>query len=389
MTTKADEVHKVCFKVDSAYVAEIARNLLLEENPHCVRVLMTGIVDMTYDITYAVLRGEKTFKGINRFDVIDFTGPEAIKYRQALNRFRGGILRDRSLYYRPYGAVRSLCYDDARSALKILDMEAPMVFSEVDRMRARAFVKQRVLYYARSPKDPVFVLKVPDPEDKRPVDTWVLFERVDWFPEFLEASTNPQDAVNGYLLAGRHLIDCGPTQNRLESLKKEYADRHDRKNPKVKPSPKIKKYIKIDYDDEIQWMEDRKGKLFSLNEVDLGQEVNMPILASVEAEDSDKLDWHGTYLDRGEDDAVAGWITPEGRFYGCDYGQHRMLVELMFHAKMEHDIYEHGGYVKIWYGPKETPGVGNCRWICAKELTEAQKATLLRLGHSLSMWGDT
>lgn len=83
------------------------------------------------------------------------------------------------------------------------------------------------------------------------------------------------------------------------------------------------------------------------------------------------LDLDHSYL--VEEDSEYGWVSPEGRFYGCDVRNHSYLARYLFRATEEE--LEEKGWAKIYMNFDRKRD-----WYCKKFLTEFQKATLERLG---------
>lgn len=89
-----------------------------------------------------------------------------------------------------------------------------------------------------------------------------------------------------------------------------------------------------------------------------------------EAESYSDLD-HSYLLDPRSE---YGWISPEGRFYGCDYHRHEDVASFIFRASGAE--LEDKGWVRIYRNSFD----GTKEWYCQKFPTEFQKATLERLG---------
>lgn len=90
----------------------------------------------------------------------------------------------------------------------------------------------------------------------------------------------------------------------------------------------------------------------------------------VEAESFDDLDYSYLLNPKSE----YGWVSPDGRFYGCDYHQHETIADHILH--MPGSELERKGWVKIYMDSfKRTKD-----WWCMKYLTEYQKATLEKHG---------
>jgi hypothetical protein len=86
-----------------------------------------------------------------------------------------------------------------------------------------------------------------------------------------------------------------------------------------------------------------------------------------EANDWDELDY--SYLIKP--DSEYGWVSPDGRFYGCKYADHSLMAKMYF-KKSERQL-EEEGWVKIFrdsYDRKPT-------WMSDKlMITGAQRITL-------------
>ena len=63
----------------------------------------------------------------------------------------------------------------------------------------------------------------------------------------------------------------------------------------------------------------------------------------VEADSWTDLDYHGTLI--YHDDYKTGWVSPEGKFYGCDYAYHSTQAKLV-HKCSEREL-EEKGFIKI------------------------------------------
>lgn len=91
----------------------------------------------------------------------------------------------------------------------------------------------------------------------------------------------------------------------------------------------------------------------------------------VEAESFEDLDWSCLIDPKSK----LGWISPDGRFYGCAYTDHADVADLYF-KKSESEL-EDEGWVKIWWSSFDHAR----RWTNTKlMLTEAQKITLEKMG---------
>jgi len=61
------------------------------------------------------------------------------------------------------------------------------------------------------------------------------------------------------------------------------------------------------------------------------------------AEDFDELDWEKTTLI--QPDSELGWLDPQGKFYGCKYGNHDLLADLHLRSSVK-DL-EKDGWLRI------------------------------------------
>lgn len=388
------QVQKACFKIDAEFVVHTARRIFLEGNPHCIRVLVDGFEGMDYDTAYAILRGEKTLTGWSHLNNVQLIDDKPTEYQKDVNRMYGAALKFKNKFYRPAAYVFALGKEDADHAMR----EGEVMYVGSGKYSSR-FGHVRAMYYKRGGE---IMLDLNVVTEHGPEIRPVFFEPLEWFPDFLPYKVAPEGAqgcLDAFVASGRRLAARGPESVRLgvceerdnpltgKPVKKRKPKAHGNPGPKIEPVSKLHKYVKLDYDPDdgyVSWFESINGMLCDLDGTPLDKQVSdFKVLETVEAEDCDKLDWRGTYLHRGEDDAEAGWITPEGIFYGCDYGQHRMLVEMMFKRGMEQHLLD-DGYVKIWYGPKAKIGALDVRWICFKKLTDAQRETLIRMGHDTS-----
>lgn len=392
MSTETKESRICHFRIDSAFVVDKARDCILEGNPHGIRILMDGLEGMDYQTCYEILRGEKTLTGIAPEEEIRVIKDCRKKYKRALANRYAGVLRIGNKFYQPSAYIFAFGREDADYAL-----ENGEIIGLGNGRPSAGFTPARVRYYSQV-GEKHFALKMTlhGFTEERPV----FFAPLEWFPEFLPYFNAPdgvQAALDAFKAADRRVEARGPDLSRTDDdrvnpftgkpAKKRKPRAHRNPGSPIEPTTKLHKYVKLDYDPDdsyVSWFEEVAGMLCDLNGTPLDKPVSdFKVLETVEAENCDTLDWRGTYLHRGEDDAVAGWVTPEGIFYGCDYGQHRMLTEMMFHAKYE-KMMEDDGFVKIWYGPKEKLGPYQEHWICFKALTDAQRATLTRMGHDVS-----
>ena len=91
----------------------------------------------------------------------------------------------------------------------------------------------------------------------------------------------------------------------------------------------------------------------------------------VEASDWTDLDW--SYLI--DNSLLLGWISPDGRFYGCKYEDHAKVAELYF-KKSERQL-EKEGWVKVYYSSANRSNIWYSEGLI---VTEAQRIQLEKLG---------
>lgn len=68
----------------------------------------------------------------------------------------------------------------------------------------------------------------------------------------------------------------------------------------------------------------------------------------IELKSNADLDWKGTSI--YNDKYMCGWLSPSGKFYGCDYTEHN-LQALIVHRVREWEL-EQKGFIKISYEDK-------------------------------------
>ncbi len=93
------------------------------------------------------------------------------------------------------------------------------------------------------------------------------------------------------------------------------------------------------------------------------------VLEYKEANDWTDLDWTHTTLHRPE--SRDGWISPDGRFFGCESQGHDMFAWLGLKQAVK-DL-EQCGWVRVYWD----------RFKCHRRLTAMQRNTLSRKGHEI------
>lgn len=100
----------------------------------------------------------------------------------------------------------------------------------------------------------------------------------------------------------------------------------------------------------------------------------------------EQLDYHGTVVN--DDCYKTGWVTPQGKFYGCEYNFHNMQARLL-HKHYEDEL-EKLGFIKITHeinntGKKELlvlcyakPTIHQIKWF-KQNYTEPNREEVLSL----------
>lgn len=65
----------------------------------------------------------------------------------------------------------------------------------------------------------------------------------------------------------------------------------------------------------------------------------------IELDSADDLDWRGTSI--YDDKCECGWLSPDGKFYGCEYTQHSLQARIL-HGVSEFEL-EEKCFIKIRY----------------------------------------
>jgi len=140
-------------------------------------------------------------------------------------------------------------------------------------------------------------------------------------------------------------------------------------NPRIKNSRCWYTKEKYPYNDEggLMWS-NFAGGFMPFGEKD-------KIIETAEAEWFTDLDWTGTFLDDDEDGA--GWLSPEGKFYGCPSKQH----DLHAHYILKQTVIDltTKGWVRIEESPNSDPD--KYTWFCDRRLTPGQRNWFSRAGY--------
>lgn len=95
------------------------------------------------------------------------------------------------------------------------------------------------------------------------------------------------------------------------------------------------------------------------------------VLEESEAEDFEDLDWTNTYLNNPNEES--GWVSPDGKFYGCKSMDHINCIELV--CKLSMTEAEKLGWAHLYY---------DNTYYCKRELTIEQARTLSEKGCELA-----
>ena len=88
-----------------------------------------------------------------------------------------------------------------------------------------------------------------------------------------------------------------------------------------------------------------------------------------------------------DDEAITGWIAPDGKFYGCNPEEHMLIAEKVL--KSSESMLENQGYVKIYMNPgyliyamkQKGYNISTYEFLSTKgHITEAQRVTLEHKG---------
>ena len=101
------------------------------------------------------------------------------------------------------------------------------------------------------------------------------------------------------------------------------------------------------------------------------------ILDTKVVEHYNELDWSVTgYLTT---DTVCGWLSPEGKWYGCSFENHDLIAELVLDKSVK--SLERLGWVRVEGRKSNSPG--GYSWHCENRLTPEQRNWLSHEGHTV------
>jgi len=101
------------------------------------------------------------------------------------------------------------------------------------------------------------------------------------------------------------------------------------------------------------------------------------VLEEVSAHDFDELDWSGTELIK--EDSDAGWVSPDGTFYGCSSEDHDAYAQYVLKSTVE--SLQVNGWVRV-YGEPGSSAWGS-DWTKVGSLTAEQRNWLSEHGHHI------
>lgn len=106
---------------------------------------------------------------------------------------------------------------------------------------------------------------------------------------------------------------------------------------------------------------------------------------TVGAGDWDSLDYSNTcYGAKFNRDKDAGWLAPDGTFFGCSSAEHDSIAYYVL--KKDVDVLETTGYVRVDGRPN--PARSWCSFRAHKQITDVQREWLSARGHSLEEYGE-
>jgi hypothetical protein len=101
------------------------------------------------------------------------------------------------------------------------------------------------------------------------------------------------------------------------------------------------------------------------------------ILDTKVVEDHSELDWSVTgYLITDTD---CGWLSPEGKWYGCSFENHDLVADLIL--KQSRRDLDRAGWVRVSGRKANSPG--GYSWDCENRLTPEQRNWLSHEGHTV------
>jgi hypothetical protein len=129
----------------------------------------------------------------------------------------------------------------------------------------------------------------------------------------------------------------------------------------------------------VYWVRDIGSESYWMNMVGgmIPKGKSDTILDTKIVESYDDLDWSVTgYL---VTDTVCGWLSPEGKWYGCTNENHDLIADLIL--KRSRRELDRAGWVKVYGRKSNSPG--GYSWECERRLTPEQRNWLSYEGHTV------
>lgn len=306
------ESRSTCFKIHGDWLTEFCRTRAYEERAwqHAIDTLVSGIADFSYDNAVASLKGEKQLVGINDLELIDEDPAVTAEVQARCDQVYGGLYRDSSYqYFEPYAFVSGWCRDDLLGPGRVNNRRHP--YPATDRYGNQDPAKDKLwrsMAYASDPaRDFAVYITVPDSVRMQTsmalfAEVVVLFRPVESGPPFWVVTYNDeQEAMDAWLHCPGHQLE-----NRDGITK--YMPQHPVQKPEElrrEPAPGL------------------------LNQLALDAAANMGIdpaavLSTLEAVQGTQDRDSEPFVDKALMHAH-GWITPDGKFYPCQFHEHDAL----------------------------------------------------------------
>lgn len=202
MNANAQRVTRAVFSIDGAALTQLARNLVLDDEPgRAYRLIAEGLGGCPAAVAAAigVVKGESRLIGDSNVgvDLEDDDSSEADEYCNAAAWLYAGRVRHKGQWVRPTGVITAWGYADAKHA----------GFRDTSKS---AFAAARASYYA--PTGGLAALAhVPLVLADQPArERWVVFEPCSEPPQWVTPALTLDAAVERTLAAGRVLEEMGP-----------------------------------------------------------------------------------------------------------------------------------------------------------------------------------
>jgi hypothetical protein len=127
------------------------------------------------------------------------------------------------------------------------------------------------------------------------------------------------------------------------------------------------------------WVRDVGSESYWMNTVRgmIPKSKSDTILDTAVVDDYAELDWSRTgYL---MTDTTCGWLSPEGKWYGCSFENHDLVADLIL--KQSRRSLERAGWVIVSGRKRNCPG--GYSWNCDTRLTPEQRNWLSHEGHTV------